>query len=80
MVFFVNKLSKLTVSEWRVLRLLYEGKKRREISAQEVLSEETVKLHIRHILRKLDFATTKELVNYLKEIHFLDYFKWDAVE
>ena len=80
MVFFVNKLSKLTVSEWRILHLLYEGKKRKEISVQEVLSEETVKLHIRHILRKLDFATTRELILFLKAIHFLDYFKWDSRE
>lgn len=66
MVFFVNKMSKLTNSEWRILELLYQGKKRKEIAKTEVLSEETVKLHIRHILRKLEFTTSKEMVSYLK--------------
>lgn len=75
MLFFINRLSKLTNSEWRILEHLYEGKKRKEISREEVLSEETVKLHIRHILRKLGFDSTREMVAYLKEIRFWDYFK-----
>ena len=77
MVFFINKMSKLTSSEWRILQQLYEGKKRREIAKTEYLSEETVKLHIRHILRKLGFASSREMVEYLKKIKLLDYYNWE---
>ncbi len=77
MVFFINKMSKLTNSEWRVLKHLYEGMKRKEIAKEEVLSEETVKLHVRHILRKLEFASTKEMIDYLKELKLLDYYDWN---
>lgn len=75
LLFFINKMSKLTNSEWRILRKLYEGKKRRDIARAEVLSEETVKLHIRHILRKLEFSSSREMIDYLKELKLLDYYK-----
>lgn len=78
MVFFINKLSKLTNSEWCVLEKLYNGMSRKKIAETEVLSEDTIKLHVRHILRKLDFATSRELIAYLKKIHFLDYFQWES--
>lgn len=80
LVFFMNKMSKLTNSEWRILRQLYEGRKRREIAKAEVLSEETVKLHVRHILRKLGFATSREMVDYLKKLNIMDYFDWEAIQ
>ncbi len=80
LMFFINKMSKLTNSEWRILRQLYEGKKRREIAKTEVLSEETVKLHIRHILRKLGFDTSREMVDYLKKLNIMVYFDWEAVQ
>lgn len=77
MLFFINKMSKLTNSEWRILRHLYEGRNRRDIAKIEVLSEETVKLHIRHILRKLEFTSNREMTDYLKEIGLLDYYDWE---
>lgn len=77
MLFFINKMSKLTNSEWRILKHLYDGRKRKEIAKAEVLSEETVKLHVRHILRKLEFASSRELVDYLKELKLVDYFDWN---
>lgn len=77
MVFFINKMSKLTNSEWRILQQLYEGKKRREIAKTEFLSEETVKLHIRHILRKLGFSSSREMIDYLKKLKLLDYYNWE---
>lgn len=76
MVFFINKMSKLTNSELRILHQLYLGKKRKEIAKAEVLSEETVKLHIRHILRKLEFSTSREMVDYLKKLKLLEYYNW----
>ncbi len=74
MVFVINKMSKLTNSEWRILQQLYEGKKRKEIAKTEFLSEETVKLHIRHILRKLEFSSSREMTEFLKKSKLLEYY------
>lgn len=75
LLFFINRMSGLTSSEWRILKKLYAGKKRKEIAAEEVLSEETVKLHVRHILRKLGFSASREMIDFLKELKLLDYYK-----
>lgn len=74
MMFFVNNMSKLTNSEWKILKQLYYGKKRREIASSECLSEETVKIHTRHILKKLNFRTVSELVSYLKSLNIVETF------
>lgn len=44
----------LTPRELEVLALIVEGQENREIGASLGLSIETVKEHVRHVLRKLD--------------------------
>ena len=36
------------------------------------LSEETVKIHIKHILRKLNFTNTIEMLDFLREIGIME--------
>jgi len=43
----------LTERELEVLRLVAEGNRNRDIAAQLFISEETVKVHIKHIMEKL---------------------------
>ena len=74
MMFFINNMSKLTASEWKILEKLYYGMKRREIALEEHLSQETVKLHTRHILKKLDFRTVSELISYFKSQKIVETF------
>ncbi len=77
LLYLINYLSKLTPTEVKILKLLYHEKKRRKIATDEHMSEETVKLHIRHILRKLNFKTSSEMIAYLKKIGVMEFFLSD---
>ena len=54
--------SALTSREWEVVDLLCEGKSTDEIARTLVLSNETVRTHVKHILRKLDARSREEAV------------------
>jgi LuxR family transcriptional regulator, regulator of acetate metabolism len=55
-------LALLTAREHEVLRLLSEGAANATIASRLVISEATVKSHVRHILRKLRAANRTEAV------------------
>jgi DNA-binding NarL/FixJ family response regulator len=54
--------SELTPREWEVLDLLCEGKGTAEIAEALVVSLETVRSHIKNMLRKLDVSSREEAV------------------
>jgi DNA-binding NarL/FixJ family response regulator len=54
--------SPLTTREWEVLDLLAQGKTTEEIADELVLATETIRTHVKHILRKLDARSRKEAV------------------
>jgi NarL family two-component system response regulator LiaR len=54
--------SPLTAREWEVIDLLYEGKTTDQIADSLVLSRETVRSHVKNILRKLDARSREEAV------------------
>lgn len=54
--------SPLTTREWEVLDLLCEGKTIPEIAASFVVSPETVRTHIKRVLRKLGVSSRQEAV------------------
>jgi DNA-binding NarL/FixJ family response regulator len=54
--------SPLTAREWEVLDLLCESRSTEEIAATLVLSVETVRSHVKHILRKLGASSRAEVV------------------
>lgn len=53
----------LTVRETEVLRAVTSGKSNKEIGAALVISEATVKVHMTHILEKLNVAGRTEAIN-----------------
>jgi two-component system nitrate/nitrite response regulator NarL len=55
-----NEFAQLTSREREVLTLLEESRTNREIASALFLSEATVKVHVRHILRKLGARTRTE--------------------
>lgn len=75
MVYLINNMIKLTPTEQMILEQLYRKKKRKEIAEKNFMSEETVKIHIRHILRKLDFTSTQEMVDFLNKMGIMEIFK-----
>jgi NarL family two-component system response regulator LiaR len=54
--------SPLTAREWEVIDLLYESKSTDQIAETLVLSSETVRSHVKNILRKLDARSREEAV------------------
>lgn len=52
----------LTVRELTVLRLLADGRSNREIASKLAISEGTVKVHVTHLLEKLDVSTRTEAI------------------
>jgi NarL family two-component system response regulator LiaR len=54
--------SPLTPREWEVIDLLYESKTTDQIADTLVLSSETVRSHVKNILRKLDARSREEAV------------------
>jgi NarL family two-component system response regulator LiaR len=54
--------SPLTTREWEVLDLVCEGKTTDEIAAEFVVSPETIRTHIKRVLRKLGVSSRQEAV------------------
>lgn len=75
LLFFVNKFSLLTASEKKILQYLFNGTSRKQIAEEMYISLLTVQTHIRHILKKLEFPSVKELIVFLKDINFENFFK-----
>jgi LuxR family transcriptional regulator, regulator of acetate metabolism len=59
----VNRLARLTSRELEVLRLMAEGASNAAIGEALVISQATVKSHVRHILRKLGARNRTEAVS-----------------
>jgi DNA-binding NarL/FixJ family response regulator len=60
--------SPLTAREWEVIDLLHEGHTTDQIAAILVLSTETIRSHVKHILRKLGASSRQEAVRIAQEM------------
>lgn len=61
----------LTDSEKRILQLLAEGLKRKEIAARLFLSERTISNHLQHIFEKLQVTSAVEAVTKAIQLGYL---------
>jgi DNA-binding NarL/FixJ family response regulator len=57
----------LTAREWEILRELTTGATNRQIAEKLVISENTVKNHMRNILAKLNLKNRREVANFARE-------------
>lgn len=69
-LFVINKdqLSKITKSEYSIIKGIWNGLTNTEIASQSSLSPNTIKTHMRNIYLKLDVHSRTELVKHLREI------------
>jgi DNA-binding NarL/FixJ family response regulator len=72
LLYIIKLISDLTATELEVLRLLYEGKSRREIASQRFVELGTVKIQIHSILQKTHKNSSKELVKVLKKYQIFE--------
>lgn len=62
-----DELNSLTLREIELLQELATGASNREIARRLVISENTVKVHVRHILEKLNLKNRREAINYARQ-------------
>ena len=60
--------SALTAREWEVGDLLCAGKRTEEIADSLVLSTETVRTHVKNIMRKLDVHSRAEMIDVIERL------------
>ena len=63
-------LTRLSNSEFEVLKCLYQGMNARQISESRYVSQGTVKSQIHSILKKFNMKSVSDVVRHLKEIRF----------
>jgi len=68
----LKPIEKLTNREVEILQLIAEGKSNREIAADLVISENTVKIHLRNILEKLHLENRIQAAVYAVRQGFTD--------
>lgn len=68
LLFFINNLSMLTVTEKELIKLLLDGHKVGEISGIRHVEASTVKTQVNGLLRKFGCSRTKDIINMIKEL------------
>ena len=58
----------LTITEWRVIRLIASGSTNRQVATRLLIKEKTVKTHLTHIFIKLNFQNRYELMIYANKL------------
>lgn len=72
MLYMVNLITKLTKSEFEVLKMAYCGKKYREIAKERFVEEATIRSLVNKILKKMEAESMKKLVADLRKLNVLD--------
>jgi len=72
MVQILNIVSRLTNSEYDVLKSAYDGYSYRTIAELRFVEEVTIRGHVTKILRKFNARSMKEVIRTLKEISFFE--------
>lgn len=75
LMYIMNNMIKLTVSEYDILHDIYDGYTYKIIAQKRVVEECTIKSTASRIKKKLGFSTMKELISFLKEVQFFDQYR-----
>lgn len=73
LMYTINLVSHLTNAEFEILRMLYAGMSRREISKKRFVELTTINTQVAKILSKMECNSTKELLRTLKELNIFTY-------
>lgn len=68
----LNSIALLTSSEYKILRMIYDGLSYEEIAKQRYVEDVTIRTQVNKILHKFDKKNMKELMKELKNIQIFD--------
>lgn len=69
LLYFINNISKLTITEKELIKLLLDGHKVNEIAGIRCVETSTIKTQINGLLRKFGCGRTKDIVNMINELN-----------
>lgn len=72
LLYLVKLIAELTPTELEVLRLLYEGKTRREIAAERCVEFGTTKMQVHNILKKTNKRSSKDLIREIRQYQIFE--------
>ena len=74
-LFVLHFLTKLTNSEFEILKCVYEGQSYRNIAGSRYVSMSTIKTQVNSILRKFEKPRMKDIITLLDEVNFNEFVK-----
>lgn len=75
MMFLVNIMTKLSKSEFEVLKMVYNGDTYKTIAKKRYVEETTIKTLAMRILRKFEVGSMRQLIATIKKSHVMELFK-----
>ncbi len=69
---FLHSVALLTASEYKILRLIYEGFTYSEIAQQRFVEEVTIRTQVNKILKKFNANNMKQLIKQLQDIKLFE--------
>ncbi|NLO10689.1 MAG: response regulator transcription factor [Clostridiales bacterium] len=73
MIYVLNIVSRLTNSEYEILKSFYQGGTYKSISETRYVSISTIKSQVNSILKKFEMKSMKEVVKLLKQINMSEF-------
>lgn len=75
LIYILNIISRLTNSEFEILKCFYEGSTYKTISETRFVSPATVKSQVNSILKKFEMKSMKDVIKLLRQMNFSDIIK-----
>lgn len=65
-------IATLTCAEYEILKMIYNGESYKRIAEQRYVEEVTVRSQVNKILKKFNYKSMNQLINYLETLHVFD--------
>lgn len=75
LIFTLNIMSKVTRSEFEILKAFYYGSSSKEIAEQRCVEELTIRVQVNKILKKFQMRRMKDVIELLKGLSIFDIYK-----
>ena len=76
LLYGMNIISRLTTSEFEILRALYDGYSYKQIARQRSVEDVTIRTQVNKMTKKFEGTSLKGVVDTLKKIQFFEYYKF----